>query len=65
LAKCGARLVCWDVSKRDNDQVVKELKKMGAIAYAYEVDISDRSQVETVADMVLINDIIMRKGFRI
>jgi hypothetical protein len=50
--KSGARLVCWDMNKRDNDEVVQSLKKQGALAYGYELDISDRSQVETVADMV-------------
>jgi len=52
LASSGATLVCWDYVKKENDQLVKELKQQGARAFSYQVDITDIDQVKTVAAQV-------------
>ncbi|XP_035703799.1 epidermal retinol dehydrogenase 2 isoform X2 [Folsomia candida] len=52
LANSGAKIVCWDIHKGNNDALVKSLRKLGAFAYGYMVDVSDRSTVECFADKV-------------
>ncbi|ODM96030.1 Epidermal retinol dehydrogenase 2 [Orchesella cincta] len=53
LAPKGAVLVCWDVDKRSNDNFVKDLvAKTGVKAFSYQVDVSDRSHVQTVLQKV-------------
>ncbi|ODM93968.1 17-beta-hydroxysteroid dehydrogenase 13 [Orchesella cincta] len=61
LASTGAKLVCWDINKWDNDGLVKELRNLGATAYGYEVDVSDRQKVRTAAEQVKtdVGDITM------
>lgn len=53
LAKSKAILVCWDILKRDNEETVDLLKCLGAKAFAFQVDISDRAQVDFAAERVL------------
>jgi len=52
LTKSKAKLVCWDILKRDNEDTVSLLKSMGAEAFAYEVDVSEKSQVDATAARV-------------
>lgn len=53
LANSKAKLVCWDVLKRDNEETVEVLRCLGANAYAYEVDVSERNQVDEAAERVI------------
>lgn len=55
LANSGAKLVCWDISKRENTALVIELKSMGADATGYEVDVSEINHVQRVAAKVINN----------
>ena len=52
LAKTGANLICWDIDKTANDELVQVLKEKGVKAWGFEVDVSDRLQVEEVAKKV-------------
>lgn len=56
LAKSKAKLVCWDILKRENEQTVNALRRLGCEAYAYQLDVSDRHQVETVAERVSLRN---------
>lgn len=52
MVNAGAKLVLWDINKWDNDALVKELKNLGATAYGYDIDVSDRQQVRVAAEQV-------------
>jgi len=58
LASHNLKLVCWDRNAEDNEELVNTLKEMGSEAFSYVVDVSDRLKVESVANKVLIKDII-------
>ncbi|KAJ9600725.1 hypothetical protein L9F63_026136 [Diploptera punctata] len=51
-AELGAILVCWDINTELNEQTVQELRKMGAKAYGYKCDVSDREAVLELAKKV-------------
>ncbi len=59
LAKSKAKLVCWDVLKRENEQTVNSLRRLGCEAYAYQLDVSDRHQVEAVGERVSFKNAIL------
>lgn len=44
--------MCWDIQKQENEATVSALRRMGVEAYAYQLDISDRKQVEAVGERV-------------
>jgi len=46
LVGSGATLICWDINKRENDLMVKELRTAGLKAFGFTVDVSDRIAVE-------------------
>ncbi|XP_037045881.1 17-beta-hydroxysteroid dehydrogenase 13-like isoform X2 [Bradysia coprophila] len=46
-----AMLICWDVDKQSNDKFVSDLIKLTAVkAFSYQVDVSDRSNVQTAIE---------------
>lgn len=47
-------MVCWDISKRENNALIVELKSLGGEAFGYEVDVSDLGQVQRTAALVRI-----------
>lgn len=51
-AQLGAILVCWDINETENEKTVQELRKMGAKAYGYKCDVSDREAVLELAKKV-------------
>lgn len=51
-ASLGAIVVCWDINQEENDKTVQELRKIGAKAYGYKCDVSDRDAVLTLARKV-------------
>ncbi|EFN77115.1 short-chain dehydrogenase/reductase family 16C member 6 isoform X2 [Harpegnathos saltator] len=53
-ASLGATVVCWDMNQQENEETVKEIKKMGSssTAYAYKCDVSKREEVFEVAAKV-------------
>ncbi|OXA40600.1 17-beta-hydroxysteroid dehydrogenase 13 [Folsomia candida] len=52
LVDSGAKMVCWDISKRENNALIVELKSLGGEAFGYEVDVSDLGQVQRTAALV-------------
>lgn len=52
LATSGAKLVCWDINKWDNDALTKELRTLGATVFGYDIDVSDRQKVRSLAEQV-------------
>uniref|UniRef100_A0A7E4ZXI5 Estradiol 17-beta-dehydrogenase 11 n=1 Tax=Panagrellus redivivus TaxID=6233 RepID=A0A7E4ZXI5_PANRE len=52
FGKRGARLVCWDVNEKHNEETVEILKKNGVDAFGYTVDISKRQNIYKAADRV-------------
>lgn len=51
-AQLGAILVCWDINENLNEKTVQELRKLGAKAYGYKCDVSDREAVLELAKKV-------------
>lgn len=46
-------LICWDVSQTQNDDLVRECKKLGLLrAFSFTVDVGDREQVEAAAQKI-------------
>lgn len=54
FAKLGAKVVLWDVNKKGNEAVKKEIESSGGKAYAFEVDLSKREEIYQKADEVCI-----------
>ncbi|CAG7825709.1 unnamed protein product [Allacma fusca] len=52
LAQSGATLIGWDIDEAANNELLQDLTDLGAKAYVYVVDISDRSTVEATAAKV-------------
>lgn len=52
LATTGATLICWDIQKETNDKLVEDLRYLGTKAYAYEIDVANRTAVEILARRV-------------
>uniref|UniRef100_A0A7E4UM71 Epidermal retinol dehydrogenase 2 n=1 Tax=Panagrellus redivivus TaxID=6233 RepID=A0A7E4UM71_PANRE len=52
FGKLGARVVCWDVNEKLNNETVEILKKAGVDAYGYSVDISKAQNIYDAADRV-------------
>uniref|UniRef100_A0A7E4VAI3 Short-chain dehydrogenase/reductase family 16C member 6 n=1 Tax=Panagrellus redivivus TaxID=6233 RepID=A0A7E4VAI3_PANRE len=52
FGKLGARVVCWDVNEKLNQETLSILKKDGVDAYAYTVDVSKRALIYEAADRV-------------
>jgi len=52
FAKLGAKVVLWDVNKKGNEAVKKEIETAGGDAYAFEVDLSKREDIYEKADKV-------------
>ena len=52
LAKEGCRLVLWDINEEDNQETAAEIKKFGAQAHPYTVDVSKRKEIYSAADKV-------------
>jgi len=51
LGELGAIIVCWDINSESNDAVAKEIRHNGGRAYAFRCDISQRQEVERMADL--------------
>jgi 3-oxoacyl-[acyl-carrier protein] reductase len=49
LARLGARIDVWDVASDGGAETVEACRKIGATAYARQIDISDHDQVEACA----------------
>ena len=54
FAKLGAKVVLWDVNKKGNESVKREIESSGGVAYAFEVDLSKREIIYEKADEVHI-----------
>ena len=52
FADLGAKVVLWDINKKSNDAVAKEIKDKGQSAYSYQCDCSKREEVYRVAEQV-------------
>jgi len=52
LAQSGATLIGWDIDEAANNELLQDLTDLGAKAYVYVVDISDRTKVEAAAEKV-------------
>jgi len=53
LATSGATLVCWDIDKKGNEKLAKELSTIGQREVkAYYVDVSQKNQVYAAAENV-------------
>lgn len=53
FAKRGCILVLWDINKEGNEETAEEVRRLGASAYTYVCDLSQREDVYKNADMVL------------
>jgi len=52
FARDGARVVLWDLNQAELDKTINDLKKMGADATGYIVDVTDVDKVNEAADKV-------------
>ncbi|NLX62323.1 MAG: 3-oxoacyl-[acyl-carrier-protein] reductase [Tissierellia bacterium] len=53
FAKEGAKVIIWDVNLTDAEKVIEEIKEIGGIGKAYEVDVTDRKQIEEATNRVI------------
>lgn len=53
FAKEGAKVVVWDLNLIEAEKTVDEIKGSGGIGKAYEVDVTDRGQIEKAVENVL------------
>ncbi|XP_030377967.1 17-beta-hydroxysteroid dehydrogenase 13 [Scaptodrosophila lebanonensis] len=51
-AALGAKLICWDVNEKTNEQTVKEIKQKGGTAFAYTVNVTNREEIIELANKV-------------
>ena len=56
LAKHGATIVCWSRSSGPNEEVAKEIRRLGGVSHPYTVDVSDKNAVHHAASLVWQND---------
>jgi all-trans-retinol dehydrogenase (NAD+) len=52
FAKLGSNVVCWDIDEDENNITVDEIKKHGFQANGYQCDVSQRSEVYKIAQLV-------------
>ncbi|XP_042320647.1 retinol dehydrogenase 10-like [Sceloporus undulatus] len=52
FARRGATLVLWDVDTKGNENTAREVRKLGAKAYTYTCDVSQRGLVHAAASCV-------------
>lgn len=53
FAKEGAKVAVWDLNLIEVEKTVNEIKNNGGVGKAYEVDVTDRKQVEEAVEDVL------------
>ena len=52
FAGLGCTLVLWDISEEGNKETARQIQKLGAKAYCYTCDLSDREAIYKAADQV-------------
>lgn len=50
--RLGAKVVCWDINEKGNQETVQEIKSQGGKAFAYKCDVSGRQDILDVAKRV-------------
>jgi len=46
----GAKVICWDINEKNNQQTVKEVKSAGGQAFAYTCNVMSRNDINELAD---------------
>jgi NADPH:quinone reductase-like Zn-dependent oxidoreductase len=52
FAQLGSRLVLWDINAEGNEETARLVKKLGADAHTYTVDLSSRVEIQRVDEQV-------------
>ncbi|XP_037937004.1 17-beta-hydroxysteroid dehydrogenase 13 [Teleopsis dalmanni] len=50
--KLGAKVICWDINEKNNQQTVKEIKASGGKAFAYTCNVMNRNDINELADKI-------------
>ncbi|MBN2016538.1 MAG: SDR family NAD(P)-dependent oxidoreductase [Candidatus Cloacimonetes bacterium] len=48
----GAHVIIWDINQKHLDEVVKAIRKKGCLATGYYCDVSDKNQIDNIAQKV-------------
>lgn len=49
-ASLGAKVVCWDINEKGNNELLKEIKAQGGKAFAYVCNVTKREEIMEVAE---------------
>lgn len=49
-AKLGAKVVCWDVNEKGNNELLQDIKSNGGKAYTFVCDVTKREEILQVAE---------------
>lgn len=49
-ASLGAKVVCWDINDKGNNELLKEIKASGGKAFAYVCNVTKREEILEVAE---------------
>lgn len=52
LARAGAQIICLDFNEIDNQNVVREIREFGGLAYSMICDVTHRDQVDKIIDKI-------------